>query len=434
LGIRHALESRFSERSIAAVDAAWAELGNEDRFVAAAARNLLELQPLELWAERALQTTDAKTGIPAWLALARVAGPCPLHQPNAKPSPYGPKLLERLSQVNYAELTLAQQLGYLRTLQVAWHRHGSAATDTVKSGTAERLNQIYPANNRLANGLLTELLVYFQHPQTASKAVALLKDAPTQEEQIEYARSLRQLKTGWTSSDRQAYFAWFNQAAGYKGGNSLQGFLKLIKADAIALLTDAEKTELTSILEAKPATTAMPVAPPRAFVKKYTLEELVPQVEKGLQKGARDYEKGRKLFAAASCFACHRYDQEGGSNGPDLTGIAGRFNTRDLLESILDPSKEVSDQYAAVEIYTIDGKLITGRIANLNGDNLMINTDMLNPNGMVSVNRKNIEELKPAKNSMMPAGLLDTLTVEEIIDLTAYLVSRGDRSAAMFKK
>ena len=39
-------------------------------------------------------------------------------------------------------------------------------------------------------------------------------------------------------------------------------------------------------------------------------------------KSGRDFDRGRKLFAAAKCFACHRFDNEGGSNGPDLTGVA----------------------------------------------------------------------------------------------------------------
>jgi putative heme-binding domain-containing protein len=165
-----------------------------------------------------------------------------------------------------------------------------------------------------------------------------------------------------------------------------------------------------------------------------TLDELLPAVEKGLKAGGRDFDHGRKMFGAARCFACHRFDNEGGSAGPDLTGVAGRFAVRDLLESILDPNKEISDQYAAVEIDTLDGRKVVGRIVNLNGDNIMVNTDMLNPNGIVRVNRGNIDRMKPSKVSMMPTGLLDTLTKDEILDLMAYLLSRGDRTGPMFKK
>jgi putative heme-binding domain-containing protein len=281
--------------------------------------------------------------------------------------------------------------------------------------------------------MLLEVLVYLQSPK-AVNAVNLMLEAPTQEEQLDYAKSLRLLKAGWTPETRKQYFEWFIRAGGYKGGNSFRGFLTMIKADAVATLTPEEKTALQPILDAKPATTAVFTPTPRAFVKKWTMEELAPLLEQKLPAGGRNFDRGRKLFGAANCFACHRFDLEGGSAGPDLTGVAGRFSQRDLLESILNPGKEVSDQYAAIEIDTLDGKKIVGRIVNLHGDVLHVNTDMLNPNGIANVKRNDIDTMKPSKLSMMPTGLLDTLKEDEILDLMAYLLSRGDRKAALFTK
>jgi hypothetical protein len=59
---------------------------------------------------------------------------------------------------------------------------------------------------------------------------------------------------------------------------------------------------------------------------------------------------------------------------------------------------------------------------------------MQNPGSTVRVDRKNIESMKPSKVSMMPTGLLDTLKEDEVLDLMAYMLSRGDRNHAMFKK
>ena len=59
---------------------------------------------------------------------------------------------------------------------------------------------------------------------------------------------------------------------------------------------------------------------------------------------------------------------------------------------------------------------------------------MLDPNGIVNVNRNNVDAIKPSKTSMMPTGLLDTLQEDEVLDLMAYLLSRGDRNGPMFKK
>ena len=84
-------------------------------------------------------------------------------------------------------------------------------------------------------------------------------------------------------------------------------------------------------------------------------------------------------------------------------------------------------------IETDDGKLVTGRIVNLNGDNMMVMTNMMEPNNLTGINRRKVESVNPAKNSMMPAGLIDTLKEDEIMDLLAYLLSRGDAKSPMFK-
>ncbi len=140
------------------------------------------------------------------------------------------------------------------------------------------------------------------------------------------------------------------------------------------------------------------------------------------------------MFAAVNCFGCHRFAGEGGAIGPDPTGLAGRFDSKYLLEAVLEPSKVISDQYAAVQILTLDGKVVVGRIMNLAGDSLRINTNMLDPDEIVSVDRKQIEEMRLSDVSMMPKGLFNTLSEDEALDLMAYLLSRGDREHEMFAK
>ena len=74
------------------------------------------------------------------------------------------------------------------------------------------------------------------------------------------------------------------------------------------------------------------------------------------------------MFAAANCFACHRFAGEGGSFGPDLSGLAGRFSARDLLESVVEPSKVISDQYQAMVMRMADGRTVR---ATANVDNVI---------------------------------------------------------------
>ena len=432
-GVRHLLETFHGKTHPAAVATAWKHLASPDRFLRWAARTAVESQPVAEWQDKALAETDPQAALDALLALVRAAAPCPEHVKDAKPQPeLRAKVLASLARLDMGKLTDAQKLDLARVYEVALHRLGKPDTGE-RDVLLAKLDARFPTGNRFLDGELLNLLVFLQSPTAAAKGLKLLADAPTQEEQLEYVRALRMLTVGWTPELRAGYFQWFVKAGGYKGGNSFAKFLTLIKTDAVALLPESDKVALKPVLEAKPATTAVAAAPPRAFVKKWAIDELNREVAP-LLAGGRDFDKGRKLFAAANCFGCHRFDNEGGSTGPDLSGIAGRFSPKDLLESILDPSKEVSDQYAATEFELTDGRKVVGRIANLHENGVSVLTDLLDPNGFTNLKRNDIEKMTPSKLSLMPAGLLDTLTAPEAADLMAYLLSRGDRGAALFKK
>src|SRR5262249_47707241 len=180
----------------------------------------------------------------------------------------------------------------------------------------------------------------------------------------------------------------------YKGGQRFQDYIGEIKQAAVATLTAKEKEQLKAVLEAKVVPPEV-VYKPRPFVKKWTLDELAQLVEKSLVK--RDFDRGKVLFGEAKCFSCHRFDNEGGALAPDLTQAAGRFNVRDLLDKILEPSKTISDQYASMVFTLKDGRVIVGRVVNLHGDNMSVQTDMLAPAKLTSVNVNNVESVVPSK-------------------------------------
>lgn len=418
-----------------AVAAAWPYLSHDDRAIRFAARVAIEHQPVDEWRAKALAETNPRASTLALLALVRSSATCPQHRAKDAPGPdakLGAAIPAALEKIDYAALSHGERLDYLRTFQVLFNRYGLPG-DAARARTIARFDGLYPAASREENVELANLLAYLAAPSAAAKTVALLEQAPTQEEQIDFARALRVLKTGWTSELRETYFRWLVKSTGYKGGASFALNMQNIRNDAVKTLTDAEKTALADLLEAKVAeTTTITVAPPRPKVKEWKLDEVLELTQPGLT--GRNFDRGRRMFAAANCFACHRFDNEGGAIGPDLSSLAGRFTARDIIESVLDPSKVISDQYAAVTVVTTDGRIITGRIVNLSGDGLRINTDMLNPNALESVDRKAIDEQFPSKLSMMPTGLLNTLHEDEMLDLLAYLLSRGDRNHAMFQK
>jgi putative heme-binding domain-containing protein len=264
--------------------------------------------------------------------------------------------------------------------------------------------------------------------------MALFRRAHTQEEQIEYALALRALKAGWTQPLREEYFRWFvTTAAAYRGGNTFARALTTIRTDAVSNLSDGERVALAPVLALQPVSRSpQQVLAARTFVKDWTVDELVPLVERGLT-GGRNFERGRSLYGAVACAACHRFVDDGGSVAPDLTSVAGRFGVRDVLEAIIEPSSAISDQYAAIVIRKKNGEVVTGRVANLNGPRVSVVENMLEPGRFTNVVRADIESIETATVSMMPPRLLNSLRPEEIQDLMAYLMSRGDERHRMFR-
>ena len=139
------------------------------------------------------------------------------------------------------------------------------------------------------------------------------------------------------------------KAAGYRGGNTFASSLRTIKAQAVEMLSDDERAALKPILDAQPARRSpRELLAARSRSRSGRSPSWCPSWSRA--DGRRDFERGRRLYGAVACAACHRFGHEGGGVGPDLTGVAGRFSVRDLLESIVEPSKVISDQYAAVSI------------------------------------------------------------------------------------
>jgi putative heme-binding domain-containing protein len=238
---------------------------------------------------------------------------------------------------------------------------------------------------------------------------------------------------GWTPELRERYFSWFGRAGAYKGGHSFGKFLVQIKDEAMKHVPEDQRQAMAAAAEAKKASeqTQAAVAAPRQFVKNYTMKDLQAAISKPLK--GRNFERGRAMYTTATCAACHRFGGAGGAIGPDLTGVGGRMGPPDILESIIEPSKVISDQYEAVLFTLKNGQVIMGRIVNLAGDSLRVNTNMLDPSAITSIKQSDIATQMVSPASLMPPGLINTLTEEEILDLLAYMISGGNPQDAMFR-
>ncbi len=170
----------------------------------------------------------------------------------------------------------------------------------------------------------------------------------------------------------------------------------------------------------------------RPLVKKWTMIDLEGLLGAGLE-GARHYEKGRTYVRQATCLTCHRFNGEGSKAGPDLTTSATRHGPSELLAHILEPDREISESYGQQEVTLKDGSMFSGRIVKDTADKVTFQLKMKDPKALRPVERKLIKSMVPFRTSMMPSGLLDTFHETEILDLLAYLLSKGDRNDPMFK-
>ncbi|QDU63631.1 Arylsulfatase precursor [Planctomycetes bacterium Pan216] len=136
-----------------------------------------------------------------------------------------------------------------------------------------------------------------------------------------------------------------------------------------------------------------------------------------------DATRGQALFHGekAKCATCHRVGDKGGRIGPDLTTIGASRARRDLLESILFPSATIVRQYEPYTVVTDTGRILTGLIVREDTDSLTLQQQVGDP---FTIPRDEIDELVPSTVSIMPKGIDETLSQQELADLIAYLVTR----------
>jgi putative membrane-bound dehydrogenase-like protein len=148
--------------------------------------------------------------------------------------------------------------------------------------------------------------------------------------------------------------------------------------------------------------------------QKAHLEQLLPQLGNG------DVRRGQAVFnsAKAACSKCHAIGYLGGTIGPDLTRIGQIRSERDLLEAIIYPSASMVRSYEPVLIATVEGRVINGLVRKETSEEIVL---AINANEEVRVRRQDIEAIRPSKVSVMPSGLEQQLSLQELADLIAFL-------------
>ena len=457
---RHELEKFHHVPNPKAVEFAWPYLKHNDRFIRYAARVAIERQPVDSWSEKAFAEKDPQTLTQAMIALARNGTPA-LKQ----------KIFTSLQGVQVEQLSPAQQVDFLRAVELTLYRMGLPG-EPVKSQMISSLGKGFPASTNEANRLFSKILVHLGDPQVVPKTLALLESAKEDDtlqqavtnssdlilrnpqygmdiagllaktppaQKIYYATALSAAENGWTTETRGKYFSWFDSAFSYKAGNSYIGFID--RARKLAL-EHVPKSQLayydtlsgSGLIDKKSGNRLVgAVARPKGPGRNWKVDSAEAELAGGLS--ARNFEQGKAMFTATLCSSCHRIAGEGGDIGPDLSQLGTRFSTRDILVSIIEPSKEISDQYAATYFYMKDGTSILGRVKNQDKDKYFINQNPFAPQQVREIPKKDVARtsISDAPSIMLPR-LINSLNPEELKDLMAYLISGGNKDHEVYKK
>jgi len=148
--------------------------------------------------------------------------------------------------------------------------------------------------------------------------------------------------------------------------------------------------------------------------QKARLEELLASLPKG------DIRRGQAIFnnPKAACASCHAIGYLGGHVGPDLTSIGQTRTERDLLESIVYPNASFVRSYESMIVVTKSGDQYSGVLRRDTPEDVLL---VSGPNSEVRVSRADIAEMRPGTVSVMPAGLDEQLSPQELADLVAFL-------------
>jgi putative heme-binding domain-containing protein len=409
--------------SFAPVEDVYAVLSDGDRFVRYAGRVALERIPREEWEERALADGNPLSGIEAMLALVRTAPPQKALEPL-----YG----KQLAMLTQGQLAAEDTLRLLRVFHLTAIRSKEGAPAAVRRQVHEALAGRFPGEDERLNREFARTLAYCGQTEAIGEILAAMPEGDANQPlQIHYAYCLRALRNGWTAGQKAQLTAWFQKAAGWRGGASFTGYINRMFDSSLGFF-DAE--------EKKAAYARVPqFAPvdPKLFARRgrsgftpasvslrqrgsegLTSEEIFEHQIYSPMILMASPAKGKEIFDK-ECASCHRFGSAGKDFGPDLTTLKNRFKRKDTLEALLWPSKTISDQYASIIVETKRREIINGLLVSDDGKRMVLKTaEVERP---VEILKSDVRERRPSKISIMPEGLVNSYSLDQISDLLAYL-------------
>jgi putative heme-binding domain-containing protein len=152
----------------------------------------------------------------------------------------------------------------------------------------------------------------------------------------------------------------------------------------------------------------------------------------GMKEG-RSYANGKQLFQVAACVSCHKFNGVGTEFGPDLTKLDPKQQSSvEILHDVLEPSFRINEKYYQYTFELKSGKQVTGLILEETKEEVKVIENPLAKAEPRILKLTEIDSRAKSNVSLMPKGLVDKLTRDEILDLIAYVVSKGDPKHPLF--
>jgi hypothetical protein len=420
--LRHELEMLWPKDAKEAFTAIM-HLEHEDRHIRHAARMALERAPTKLWIKEILEESAGWRGILGCLALARVGE-----------SADRARILVRLDTLSWDPMSAEQKLATLRTLSVTLARLGEDASAEERTRLLTWLEPLYPAPKREMNQELCRLLIRLGSKQVLAKTLPMLREATASEDLIFYPMHLRYLKLGWSLDSKRIVLEALNRAEKHNGASTYFKSISDTRSELAAALSTEEMSKLAEVVHPPKPAALSPHAMPGHTFRVWKLEDLEPRLAE-VGKG-RSYEKGKAAAIASQCVFCHTMSTDrslpAGLFGPELVQVSARFGRRDLLDHILNPSKIVDEKFRFVTIKRADGSTVMGSLESEDDELVVLKPNPLSPE-TVEVGKSLIKERSVSETSPMPAGLLNALKAEQILDLLAFIEAGGDAKKAHFQ-
>ena len=446
--LRKNIEVYHIKQAKEGIDLAWEQLNHTDRFIRYAARIALEHQPTHQWELRFFRASDADRIIQSGIALARQG-----HKGMQD------KILNKLLRIEWSSLDTRQKIDLIRTFNLVGIRMGLPSVSNRKA-IIQKLSPHFPVSDNTLNKELSQLLLFIQDATATPKVVALLEKHTLEKtttnnmlseevanrsdqygpliqkviakmppsEAIFYGMLLSHVEVGWTDELREKYFQWFYEVMSAEGGLSFKPFIENVRVKAMTHVPANRKAyfeEFSGVyapvddLDNLPE----PIGPGKQY-NASQLRRIAMEVEAGGFK--LDLAKGKRAFQAAMCGACHRFQGEGGINGPDLTQIGTKFSANEIAYAVFSPNHEISDQYAFTLFHLKDGQKTAGRILSETDEKITLMPNPYSSTYTTELAKSDIEKQEISPISPMPPGLFNRLNQEEIRDLLGYLLSEEE--------